>query len=149
MKLSWSRLDGRDGHTVGRELLAQMVSPLPEIRVTERGKPYFADSDLHFSISHSQNHVFCAVSRHNIGIDAEEMDRHIDLRLAQRILSEAEMRHFRGAPDPRDTLLRLWVQKESFSKLTGRGWGNYLYKTDFVPENVQIIDGCYVSVTEE
>lgn len=149
MEMLWQRLEGRDGHTLGRELLRQLVSPLPPIRLTDRGKPYFEDSCLHFSITHSKNHVFCAVSSKNIGIDAEETDRSIDLRLARRILSPNEMARFLASADRRDTLLRLWVQKESYAKCTGRGWGSYLYHTDFDPENVTLIDGCYVSVTEE
>ena len=148
MKLAWRRLDGRDGHTAGRELLAELVDPLPELRATERGKPYFPAGPC-FSISHCRNHAFCVVSDRAVGIDAEEMDRPIDLRLAARILSPGEKERFDRAADKADLLLRLWVQKESYAKLTGRGWGSYLYETDFDPNAVRIIDGCYVSVTEE
>ena len=148
MELIWRRLAGRSGHAVGRELLRELVGELPQIRLTPQGKPYFAGG-LHFSISHTRDHAFCAVSSRSIGIDAEEMDRPIDLRLAERILSPAEWQRFQAAPDKRDILLRLWVQKESFAKLTGRGWGNYLCQTDFDPADVRIIDGCYVSVMED
>ena len=77
MKLAWQRLDGRDGHTVGRELLKELVGELPPILVTDRGKPYFADGALYFSIAHTKNHAFCCVSEKNVGIDAEEADRRI------------------------------------------------------------------------
>ena len=151
MKLIWARLDGRDGHTVGRELLRKLVGEMPEIAVTDQGKPYFVNYPLHFSISHSKNHAFCAVSKKNIGIDAEETDRPIDPRLGQRYLSETEKARLQNAADPRDALLRLWVLKESCAKLTGRGWGNYLKSTDFNPEDprIRIIDGCYVAVLED
>ena len=149
MELRWQRLDGRNGHTVGRMLLAEMVHPLPQIRTTPQGKPYFLDCDLHFSISHSQNHVFCCVSTKNIGIDAEEIGRPIDLRLADRYLSVGEKEHLYRSANKEDTLLRLWVQKESYAKLTGRGLGNYLKETDFDPADIQIIDGCYVAIMEE
>ena len=149
MKLAWRRLEGRSGHDVGRELLRELTGELPEILVTERGKPYFADHSAHFSISHTNDHAFCAVSDRNIGIDAEEIGRNVSENLARRILSPSEMARYQASQDPADTLLRLWVQKESYAKLTGRGWGNYLQKTDFHPENVQIIDGCYVSIMEE
>ena len=36
---------------------------LPEIRITDRGKPYFPDSDWHFSISHTPKHAFFVLSR--------------------------------------------------------------------------------------
>lgn len=151
MKLIWQRLDGRDGHTAGRELLRRLCGgQMPEIRKTKMGKPYFPDGP-HFSISHSENHAFCAISAGNIGIDAEEMDRKIDLRLARRILSESEMARFLAAQDQRAALLRLWVLKESYAKLTGLGLGNYLKHTDFDPDDprIQEIDGCYIAVLEE
>ena len=46
-------------------------------------------------------------------------------------------------------LLKFWVLKEAYAKLTGRGLGNYLGQTDFDPETAQIIDGGYVAVLEE
>ena len=151
MELLWTRLDGKSGHDAAYGLLGQLVSPLPEICKTEYGKPYFIGSDLHFSISHSQNHAFCAVSNQNLGIDAEEMSRDVDLRLAKRILSAGEMPRFEAATDKHDALLRLWVLKEAYSKLIGKGWGNYLRETDFDPNDprIQIIDGCYVVILEE
>ncbi|MBQ8769317.1 MAG: 4'-phosphopantetheinyl transferase superfamily protein [Oscillospiraceae bacterium] len=147
MRIAFARLEGRDGHTVGRELLAQLVGQLPQIAVTEQGKPYFVGSDLHFSISHTKNHAFCCLSEANIGLDAEEMDRRISPALADKILSPSEKRRCAADTD----VLRLWVLKEAYAKLTGRGLGDYLYKTDFDPTDprVMIIDGCYVAVLEE
>ena len=147
MELLWVRLENETGHDAAYRLLAQAVSPLPEIRKTPQGKPFFVGSALHFSISHTKNHPFCAVSHKNIGIDAEEMDRNIDLRLADKILSPAEKLRYAAAADKRDALLRFWVLKEAYAKLTGRGWGNYLRETDFDPfdSRIQIIDGCYVA----
>ena len=151
--LTWRRLEGRPGHDVGRELLAKACrevsgQEMPKIRTTDWGKPYFVDSPLHFSISHSKNHAFCALADHPIGIDAEEMDREIPLRLAEKILSPAEKARFNGS---RDALLRLWVLKEASVKLTGEGLQGYPNHTDFDPDDprIQIIDGCYVAVLEE
>ena len=151
MELKWMTLHGMDGHEAGRQLLAQMVSPLPEIRITPNGKPYFENGDLHFSISHTAFHAFCCVSRNNVGIDAEEIGREMDLRLIHRFLSPAEAQRISSAANPQDALLRLWVLKESYAKLTGRGIGNYLKNTDFFPNDprIQIIDGCYVAILEE
>ena len=151
MELLWQRLDGRSGHEVGRLLLAQAVNPLPEICYTDRGKPYFADNSCHFSISHTKNHAFCAVSPRNIGMDAEESDRKINPRLAETYLSSTEKARFDAAEDKQACLLRLWVLKESYAKLTGRGLGDYLKQTDFDPDDprIQLIDGCYVAVMEE
>ena len=152
MRMAWTRLDGRSGHDAAYDLLAQLAgAPLPPICRTPQGKPYFVGSSLHFSLSHTKDHAFCCVSDRNIGIDAEERERDIDLRLADKLLSPTEKASFDAAADKRDCLLRLWVLKESYAKLTGRGFGNYLKETAFSPYDPAIreIDGCYVAVLEK
>ena len=151
MELLWSRLEGQDGHTAAYKLLAQLAGdPLPEIVRSPQGKPFFPDRDLHFSISHTSHHAFCCLSSKNIGIDAEECDRKINTSMT-RFLSPSELARYKSASDKQACLLRLWVLKESYAKLTGRGLGNYLKNTDFDPDDprIQIIDGCYVAVIEE
>ena len=145
-------LNGQTGHAAGRELLAELYlretgETLPPIRITERGKPYFPNSPWHFSISHTKRRVFCALSRKNIGIDAEELDRNINLKLADKILSETEMARFDGT---RQSLLKFWVLKEASVKLTGEGLRGFPNHTDFSPDDPRIaeIDGCYVAVLE-
>ena len=152
MHIGHRELAGKSAHDAGRELLGQMYrevtgQALPEILVTERGKPYFLNSDWHFSISHTKSHVFCALSEKPIGIDAEETDRNANLQLADKILSPAEKARFAVAADKRAALLRLWVLKEAYAKLCGRGFGDYLYKTDFDPEDprIQELHGCFVA----
>ena len=149
-------LDGRSGHEVGRELLAQLFfektgEPLPSIRIAEGGKPHFEGSRLYFSISHTKHHAFCALAEEPVGIDAEEMDRKIDLRLAEKILSPAEKVRFDGATDQRMALLRLWVLKEASVKLTGEGLRGYPNHTDFSPDDPRIreTDGCVVAILTE
>ena len=155
-RLAWARLNGRTGHEVGRKLLAELYRAetgvaMPEIRIAEGGKPFFADSELHFSISHTKHHAFCVLSRHPIGIDAEEKDREIKPRLAEKILSESEKRSYDASSDKQACLLRLWVLKEASVKLTGRGLWGYPNHTDFDPNDPRVteIDGCYVAVLEE
>ena len=152
--LLYEALNGRDGHPVGRALLAQAYhratgEALPEIALTERGKPYFPESEWHFSISHTKNFVFCALSRHNIGRDAEEKGRKVTPAMLEKFTSDREK--MRLGDDPQDAFLRLWVLKEAFAKLTGRGMGNWLKNTDFCPDDhrIQEINGCYVAVLEE
>jgi phosphopantetheinyl transferase len=155
MEIASMPLGNVDGHTAGRQLLGQMYreatgQPLPEVRVTERGKPYFADGKLHFSVSHTKHRVFCVLADKPVGIDAEELGRDIDLRLAEKIVSPTEKQRLGRAEDKRLALLKLWVLKEAYAKLTGRGWGNYLYSTEFDPEDdrVREMDGCLVAVID-
>ena len=147
---------GRSGHEAGRQLLARMYREItgencPEIAVTQRGKPYFVEGPWHFSISHTKNHVFCALSTRPVGLDAEEMDREINLRLAEKILSEPEWIRLEAAADKRAALLKLWVLKEASVKLTGEGLRGYPNQTDFSPDDPRVteLNGCYVAVLEE
>ena len=147
-------LNGRDGHKVGRELLARLYrqatgKDLPAIAVTPRGKPYFPDGAWYFSISHTKHFAFCALSRHNIGLDAEEKGRAVSAAMIEKFTSDGEKS--RLGDTPQDAFLRLWVLKEAEAKLTGRGMGNWLKDTDFDPfdQRIQEINGCYVAVLEE
>ena len=155
MILASCALKGRSGHEAGRELLARLYrqetgEPLPPIVTTERGKPYFPDSPWHFSITHTRRHAFCALSRKEIGIDAEELDRDINLRLAEKILSPAEKARFEAAEDKRRALLTFWVLKEAAVKFSGEGLQGYPNRTDFTLEDPRVreIDGCLVAVIE-
>ena len=153
--LEYEKILPGQGHAAGRALLARMYEArfgkeMPEILVTERGKPYFADGSAHFSISHTKGHVFCILTDRPVGLDAEEADRKIDLRLAEKILSPAEMERFEKAADPAAALLKLWVLKEAAAKASGEGLKGYPNQTDFSPDDprIQMIAGCFVSVIE-
>ena len=155
MILAGEPLNGRTGHDAGRELLEKLYRQyigraVPQVLIAERGKPYYADSSVHFSITHTKGHVFCALSERPIGIDAEEQSRDIDLRLADKILSPGERAQFDEAKDQRLALLKLWVLKEAAAKRSGEGLRGYPRHTDFSPDDlrVQRIDGCYVAVIE-
>ena len=156
MYLDSRELAGKIGHEAGRELLEALYrratgESLPPSAVGDRGKPYFPDSDWHFSISHTKKHVFCALARCPIGIDAEEVTRKIDLRLADKILSVAERAEFDAAGDQNKALLTFWVLKEAAAKLSGEGLRGYPNHTHFSLEDPRVteLDGCILAVMEE
>ena len=156
MRFAFCSLNGQKGHDAGRQLLARLYreetgESLPPISVTERGKPYFETSSLYFSVSHTKKYAFCVLSDRNVGIDAEEKDRHIDLRLAQKILSPMEKQQFDTAEDQRLALLRFWVLKEAAAKATGEGLRGYPNKTNFSLNDPRVteMDGCLVAVITE
>ena len=143
------------GHAAGRELLAQMYrevtgKALPEICVTKLGKPYFTEGSLHFSITHTDHHVFCVLSEKPIGIDAEELTRTIDPRLADKLLSPAEKARYEAAPDQNRALLTFWVLKEAQGKLEGKGMQLWPNHTDFSPDDprVQELHNCLLAIIE-
>lgn len=155
MRIAGCALNGGSGHEAGRKLLEELYrqetgQALPLILKTERGKPYFADSPYHFSISHTHHHAFCVLSEKNVGIDAEELDRKINLKLAEKILSPMEKARFDAAADKRLALLTFWVLKEAEVKLTGEGLRGYPNHTDFSLDDpgVTQMDGCILAVLE-
>ena len=156
MYLEGKEIMPRTGHGEGRKLLTRMYETyvggtLPEIALAERGKPYFVDSSWHFSISHTERHVFCALSEKNIGIDAEEADRSIRPELAAKILSQPEYTQYQEAADKRTALLKFWVLKEAQAKLTGEGIKFHPTHTEFSLDDprVTLIDNCLVAVLQE
>lgn len=156
MRIAFCELAGRTGHEAGRQLLARLYreetgEDLPEILTTDRGKPYFPDSPWHFSISHTPRHAFCVLSRNNVAIDGEELDRNIRLKLADKILSASEKAQFDVAKNRERALLTFWVLKEAAAKLSGEGLRGYPNHTHFSLEDPRVteLDGCIVAVMEE
>lgn len=156
MLLEHAPVTDASAHDTGRALLKKMYEhrygkPMPEILKGKRGKPYFADGSAHFSITHTRSHVFCVLSDVPVGIDAEETDRDISLRLGEKILSPEEKRRCDAFGDQRDALLRLWVLKEAAGKCSGEGINGYPNHTNFHPDDarIQILHGCYVAVITE
>ena len=156
MLLAHCLYEGNSGHAAGRDLLARLYRQqtgenLPAIASTPRGKPYFVDSPWYFSISHTKGHAFCALSHNPIGLDAEILDRPVNLGLAEKILSPMEKQQFDVADDPHKTLLTFWVLKEAAAKLSGEGLKGYPNHTEFILPHkaVQEIHGCLVAILEE
>ena len=151
--LAGEALLGRTGHDAGRELLKKLYTEhfgveMPEILVADRGKPYFSTGSVHFSITHSKRHVFCALCDCPVGIDAEELDRTVNPNLAGKILSAGEMAQYEAAADKTKALLTFWVLKEAAAKCSGEGLRGYPNHTDFSLDDsrVTVMDGCLLAV---
>jgi len=149
-------LHGRSGHEAGRELLARLYreetgAELPEILIEPKGKPYFADSHYYFSISHTKNHAFCALSEKNVGLDAEELTRKVHFALAEKVFSPSERAQYEAATDKIRAFLTFWVLKEAEAKLTGEGLRIYPNHTNFSLDDPRVTElhGCLVAVMEE
>ncbi len=94
----------------------------------KNGKPHFAGyPNLHISISHSANIALCAVSDFEIGVDTEYVS---DFKegICRRFFCESECNQILSAQnieEKRNRFYRMWALKESYSKLTGRGIGEF------------------------
>ena len=154
--LACCALNGRTGHEAGRALLTRLYGeatgqPLPPIEVGAWGKPAFSDSGWHFSISHTKKHAFCVLEKENVAIDAEELNRRVNLSLAEKILSPTEKAQFDAAADKNRALLTFWVLKEASAKLSGRGLRGYPNDTAFSLNDPRVreLEGCLVAILTE
>ena len=154
--LACCALNGRTGHEAGRALLTRLYGeatgqPLPPIEVGAWGKPAFSDSGWHFSISHTKKHAFCVLEKENVAIDAEELNRRVNLSLAEKILSPTEKAQFDAADDKNRALLTFWVLKEASAKLSGRGLRGYPNDTAFSLDDPRVreLEGCLVAILTE
>ena len=154
--MAWQALDGVTGHDMGRLLLRQLYEAyvggeMPALCIAPKGKPYFADSPWHFSISHTKHYAFCVLSDRSVGVDAEELARKVRPSIASKILSPGEYEQYQQADDPQRALLSFWVLKEATAKQTGEGIRIHPNHTDFsLPDQrVQQVGPCLVAIVHE
>ena len=84
---------------------------LPEVSLTERGKPWFpAWPQVHFSLSHTAGAVLVGVSGGPIGVDIERI----------RPVSPRVMGRIAGAENE-ETFFQRWVALEAVGKRGGQG----------------------------
>ncbi len=85
----------------------------------ENGKPYFLNSSLHFSLSHSNGYAAAAISDLcEVGLDVETSDISPEQakKLARRFFGADELAEFEGTPE---SFLRIWTKKEAYAKMRG------------------------------
>jgi len=94
--------------------------PLPEILVTEKGKPYLADGSCFFSFSYTDGICCCALSDSEVGVDVEQV-RSVGSNTIPRVLSRREWMQYSAAANPAEHFMRCWTLKEAYCKFTGQG----------------------------
>ena len=103
------------------------------LRRGDNGKPYFEESLLDFSISHSRGIVAVALSDSGtVGIDLEASE--ISDEKARKLAE----RYFGGAELSAGDFLKQWVKREAYVKLCGSTLSECIGKE--VPDNVGFFD---------
>lgn len=132
-----------------------------QIERGDHGKPFLVggkDIPLFFSIAHTDNKLFIAVSNENVGIDAEYIDRKVDYSFIVKRFSPNERMEIVDT----QTFLRHWTAKESAVKWLGGSLAHDLHKLRFekdilyygeieIPTKLwfQLIENCIVCVCSE
>lgn len=136
------------------------ITALPEIGISERGKPFFRDSGICFNLSHSADCVCCGIAGCKIGVDIEQQVTQYE-ELLDYTMSREEREQIQKAPRPREAFTRLWTLKESYLKCTGQGLTDALGTIDFAGCEGDTfrkyghcfttagMEGCHVSVCTE
>jgi hypothetical protein len=113
----YSPLSKNSGSAFGASLLAEAYKDytgekLPQITRLSSGKPVTLCGNCHFSISHSNTHVLCALSELPIGVDTET-HRFIRQETVARLTTPYELAGL--------SFFEIWVLRESLFKLIGEG----------------------------
>lgn len=109
---NFERLETHQAKQLLKKMLSSFGIKMPKINISPTGKPYFNDSNIHFSYSHSKNYIACAISFYEVGIDIEETSRYINDGIAKKYLDNVKGNKKR---------IETWVKKEAYSKLKKLG----------------------------
>ena len=90
-----------------------------EILREDKGKPYFTDIPIEFSLSHSGQMWMCMFSESPCGLDLQQI-RACDFEAVAARQYSQEERHYVDLWGL-DGFFDIWVRKEAFVKCTGQG----------------------------
>jgi 4'-phosphopantetheinyl transferase len=104
------------------------------------GKPFLANSDLYFNLSHSNDlFVISLQENHPIGTDTEPCDRPIQWeQVAKRFYSESEQQLLKKSDTPQKAFHYVWTRKEALLKVLGCGIIDNLNAFDTTHEICQL-----------
>ncbi len=97
-------------------------------------KPGLVPIPIQFNLSHAGTLTAIAVVLHHpMGIDLEDRNRKVDLKIADRFFSpqECEQLHHAGENEKKALFFDFWTLKESYIKAKGRGLSIPLNKFSF------------------
>ncbi len=91
-----------------------------EFSYNDNGKPYFNNTNLKFSISHSIDTVVVAFDDEDIGVDIEKID-YFNSELINYIFSKNDKQIYSNKLNSTEFVCRVWTKKEAFVKAIGDG----------------------------
>lgn len=91
-------------------------------KIDSYGKPYDANRNCFFSLSHCENSVACIIGNHNNGIDVEKIISQDDYEiLKEHVCDHTELVFLNNSNKPLVEFTKLWTFKESYLKMIGTG----------------------------
>ena len=105
-----------------RENMDVMDTDFPveaHIERTEKGKPYFTDIDMEFSLSHSEGIWVCVYSSNPCGLDVQ-VKKPVDWqRITKRFFNQEELMYVET--HGQEGFYHLWSRREALGKCLGSG----------------------------
>ena len=118
MKIYWTKQKA-DSKTLAAAALKLYCGASDALCHNDRGRPYFKNTDIRISISHSGGIWLCALSGSEAGIDIERITDRNHLKIAERFFTPEETDFVKA--NGADGFFRLWVRKEAYVKYMGEG----------------------------
>ena len=104
---------------------------------TPDGKPYFDNSSISFSISHTDKYFAVVIADSEVGIDIEskDMSQSKMQSIAKRFFLPSEAEYI----NDRDSFLRVWTFKEAYAKMTGVPLSTVIDKVSALDDSINKI----------
>lgn len=123
---------------------------MPRIECGDNGKPYLPDlPEIYFNISHCKKGCICGIADAPIGVDVQEI-RPFSLQIAKYCCTKKELELLFQSEEPARLFTKMWVMKESYLKMLGRGITTKLNDVDTTElENKFLFymsNDCYIAV---
>lgn len=92
-----------------------------QILRTPKGKPYFKDGSLEFSVSHTGKLWVCLISNEQepVGVDVQAMRPCHREKIAERYYTADEQEFVSATGEA--GFFQIWTRKEAYAKYTGEG----------------------------
>ena len=122
------------GFLLEEALKKEQILPPYHYGKTKNGKPYLnCEQPLFFSVSHSKNAVYTAISQKPVGIDVEVYNRKQNadshIRIARRFFSENERKFMEKNQDT--GFYFIWTYKECMAKILDKPLYEVLLQNEY------------------
>lgn len=116
-----SRLNSLAGYLLLQQALKEQNLDLQNLQFSVAGKPYLANSEVSFSISHNTNWVgVCLMNKiGKIGIDIQAFKIFEPIESTFAFFSTVEQQAILNSKTPQKTLIDYWSKKEALIKAEG------------------------------
>lgn len=90
------------------------------IEIADKGKPFFPNSSLKFSVSHSEEYWICAMDTNEVGADIQKIRGCAYEKIARRHFTLEEQAYI--SDFGMEGFFEIWAMREALGKYTGVGF---------------------------